>query len=132
MPVYLGSARSNVRKGSSLCRVNVVGPTPSFTVTITGQGDVSYCYLSIDGVKYYSAATIDVESGTVISCTAEYKECDCGKEGGGGVMLNTNWVGVKNYTYTVTKNLQISLGYESDECKCEDVYRYASVKITEE
>ena len=59
------------------------------TITIAGTGNASYCYVSINGVKYTSAATLTVERGTVITCYTGSKECDCGKEGGGNFLDST-------------------------------------------
>ena len=102
-----------------------------FTVNIKGTGNASYCYVTIDGTKYTSQAIVTVAPNTVISCNAGHRECDCGKEGGGGVYLNSNLAATKNYSYTVTKNATITLGYSSGECKCDDSYRYASVDIND-
>lgn len=37
------------------------------TVTISGTGGSKYCYVTINGTKYQSAATVQIEPGTVIS-----------------------------------------------------------------
>ena len=37
------------------------------TVTISGTGGYNYCYVTINGTKYYRSATLQIEPGTVIS-----------------------------------------------------------------
>ena len=45
----------------------IVIPDLSITVTITGTGDSSYCYATINGTKQYSAGTHEVNAGDTIT-----------------------------------------------------------------
>ena len=42
-------------------------PVLSVAVTITGSGDSSYCYATINGTKQYSAGTHEVNAGDTIT-----------------------------------------------------------------
>ena len=45
----------------------IVMPVLSIAVTITGSGDASYCYATINGTKQYSAGTHEVNAGDTIT-----------------------------------------------------------------
>lgn len=38
------------------------------TITMTGSGNASYVYITVNGVKYYSEGTITVPKGSAIEC----------------------------------------------------------------
>ena len=42
-------------------------PVLTIVVTITGAGDASYCYATINGTKQYSAGTHEVNAGDTIT-----------------------------------------------------------------
>lgn len=109
------------------------------TVTIIGSGgDASKRYITIDGVKYLSDATIEVPMGTVIGIHADGKECkECGRGGGAfylnGSLVSSSSAGIDT-TYTINGNISVTFGV-SDACKSscdEDGGETGSVKITEE
>lgn len=81
------------------------------TITITGTGDATYSYVTIDGVKYTSPATLEVPVGTVITCFVGDKD----KENGAFVTVNGNFVlkatSGGSYDYTVVGNIIIQLNY---------------------
>lgn len=82
------------------------------TVTITGSGSVSRCRLTINGTIYTSAATVEVEPGTIVSCYVRLGQVR------GTVKLNGKEVANSGgssatYNYAVEKNVRISLSYSS-------------------
>lgn len=81
--------------------------SPYKTVTITGSGNANSCYVTINGVKYTSATTLEVDSGTVIGATvgAGYY--------GASVSLNGTTVqnGAGTYNHTVNAPCTINLSY---------------------
>lgn len=51
---------------------SIVMVEKTYTVTITGRGQISSCYVTIDGNKYTSAAEITgLPEGTVIGCSTQ-------------------------------------------------------------
>ena len=95
--------------------------SPNKTVTITGSGDSSYAYVTINGTKYISPATVSVPIGTVMTCTVSdqyfngpycYISVD-------GVKVLENAIGSYNHTVTtscavtlvVTQSNGVSYGY---------------------
>lgn len=91
------------------------------TVNITGSGNATYLYLTVDGTKYTSANTVVVPVGTIISCYARRSY------GNGSILLNGTTVASgnpANYDYEVTGNVTIKMTYSS--------YGNATIEITEE
>ena len=115
-------------RGLFLRRVFPGGSAKTVTITVTGSGNSSYCYLTINGAKVYSAGTHEVSPGDVIACYA-------------GAAPNTptsvrhsiklNGVTVKSssggtaslYSYTATTDATISLSREG--------YGNSTITITE-
>lgn len=91
------------------------------TVTITGSGNDTYLYITIDGTKHTSASTVVVPVATIISCYARRSY------GNGSILLNGTTVASGSparYEYEVTGNVTIKLTYSP--------YGTASIEITEE
>ena len=76
---------------------------PTRTVTVTGTGASSYCYLTINGNKVYSARVYHITSGDEIECSINAMSCS--------VTLNGETVMSKSgtYTYTVASDCSIAL-----------------------
>lgn len=86
-----------------------VGFAEMVSVTINGTGDPQYCYVTIDGVKYYSATTINVPVGTVMICTVDHPSTSGTTE---TVTLNGTMVANKtSYTHVITTNMTVSTTY---------------------
>lgn len=78
----------------------------AYTVTITGSGDSSLCYVTVNGQNYTSAATLAVDNGTEIVCYASSAIA------GGEITVNGESVATGSparYTLTVTANVEIAL-----------------------
>lgn len=80
-----------------------------FTITMTGRWNSAACYISIDGVKYYAAQTIEVPEGTEIYCrvyNGPYKDANAITLDGVGVATRDSsseyWY---SYTHTVRSDL---------------------------
>ena len=95
---------------------------PVYTVTITGTGHQNICYLTINGTKYYSKKTLEVEAGTEIVFYAQKKtSSSSGSIKSDAIRLNGTLVNTPNsresadykYTHTMTGNISVKLGYES-------------------
>lgn len=110
-----------------------------FTVTITVDGMyppsefAEKAYITIDGTKYYTAATLEVQQGTVIHCYA----C-IGTSGSyyksyisinGETVASSNGSAVE-YDYTLNGNISIELELVTTELEL--VATAAKVFITEE
>lgn len=83
--------------------------SPYKTVTITGSGHSSYAYVTINGTKYISPATVSVPIGTVMTCTVSdqyqaYPECYISVD---GVKVLENAIG--SYNHTVTTSCAVTL-----------------------
>ena len=79
------------------------------TLTITGSGNVDNCYLTISGKKYYSAATIDVPVGTVVTCygkTSSFTQVNLN-----GTQVSYSQGTTTTYKYSAKKNAKIDLNY---------------------
>ena len=90
-----------------------VDPVQKRTVTITGTGDNSTstsaaeCYVQINGVKYVSPTTVEVDSGTTMLCYA-YAASQT-------ITLNGSNVGSgtpKQYTHTINDNCNVALSVD--------------------
>ena len=90
-----------------------VAPAQKRTVTITGTGDNSTstsaaeCYVQINGVKYVSPTTVEVDSGTTMLCYA-YAASQT-------ITLNGSNVGSgtpKQYTHTINDNCNVALSVD--------------------
>lgn len=75
-------------------------------IAITGTGNSSRCFVTIDGAKYTSAATLTVPAGTVVACTVSYTINQV--EANGTVVLSRS--GTYEYT-TVGGPVEIALFY---------------------
>ena len=97
--------------------------SPYKTVTITGSGSSSWCYVTINGTKYTSAASVKVESGATVQITVGgdvAKYCYVSLDG-------TNVLsGSGTYTYTVTEDCSMKLAMTVHET----YYTCGSVEIT--
>lgn len=75
----------------------------SVSVTITGSGDSSYCYTTINGTKYYSAAFLNVNSGEKITF---YVDIDAGSITIDGEQITDASGGLGGeYTWTVPSGI---------------------------
>lgn len=92
-------------------------------VEITGAGNETVCYVSIDGTMYTGEATIEVNPGTVISAYAAPVHSNA------GIFVNGNKVSDSNYNYTVEGNVTIALASSIDMSTFKI---YGIVQITEE
>lgn len=75
------------------------------TLTLEGTGNINNCYIEIGGVRYYSAQTLKVKSGTEIYCYAISTEI-----GAQNIYLNGVGVG-ESYQYVATSHVKINLEY---------------------
>lgn len=74
------------------------GASDSVTLTITGRGNESYCYLQIGDTKYYSPQTVaDILVGTLIYCY------------GSSIYYEGENVSSDEYYYVIPKNTNIEL-----------------------
>ena len=87
-------------------------------VTITGTGDSSVAYVTINGTQYTSEATVPVQAGTEIQCYAKFISI----MGAGGVYLNGSQLKVEKYTFNAESDVSINL-YNA-------YYNYGEAKIT--
>lgn len=83
--------------------------SPYKTVTITGSGHSTYAYVTINGTKYISPATVSVPNGTVMTCTVSdqyqrYPECYISVD---GVKVLEHAIG--SYNHTVTTSCAVAL-----------------------
>lgn len=83
--------------------------SPYKTVTITGSGDSSYAYVTINGTKYISPATVSVPVGTVMTCTVsdQYSNDPYCYISVDGVKVLENAIG--SYNHTVTTSCAVKL-----------------------
>lgn len=83
--------------------------SPNKTVTITGSGDSSYAYVTINGTKYISPATVSVPIGTVMTCTVsdQYFNDQYCYISVDGVKVLENAIG--SYNHTVTTSCAVTL-----------------------
>lgn len=71
----------------------------NITVNITGTGSYSTFYVTINGKKYYKAQTLEITSGTTISCTPA---------GGGSVTVNGSHAATgKTYNYVPDSSVTV-------------------------
>lgn len=83
----------------------IIPPKP--VVTITGTGNSSYSYVTINGTKYTKSATVEVEEGTTIAAyVGRGTDMLEGVIEVDGVDVLT---GVGTYNYTVTGNCAVKL-----------------------
>ena len=84
--------------------------TKEYAVNITGTGDSTYCYATVNNTKYTSAKTLAVAAGTKVSC---YVKTQSGTAGNVwvGVNLNGSWVleTTGTYKHTVNANCTVDL-----------------------
>ena len=88
-------------------------------VTITGTGNSTNAYVTINGTKYTSAETVKVTAGTEIYCYARYIP----STGNGGVYLNGTQLKTSAYTFDAGSDVSIALKYNS-------ISYYGTAKIT--
>ena len=98
----------------------------TYTVTITGTGDASNCYVSVNGINYTSAGMIEVEDGELITVHTKYYGL-LGDYGDEGVFVDGVQVAQSDYSYTVNSNTSISLITTYVDVLYVNIY---SVKIT--
>lgn len=80
-------------------------------ITMTGNlYSSTYGYITINNKQYYSAATVEVEEGTVITFHARRSGTAPGRVKVNGVQVFTNSTDtMKAYSYTVNSNISISM-----------------------
>ena len=97
----------------------IVMPVLPIDVTITGTGDASYCYATINGTKQYSAGTHEVNAGDTITfgvygtATAYYGSVTID----GAKVLSTT-TGLDTYNWTVPSGIstiEIAMTYRSHD-----------------
>lgn len=98
---------------------SIVMEEKTYTVTITGGGNATYCYVEIGGAKYSLFTTItDLPAGTVISCYARAR----GTTRSGVIKVNGETVASQKYTssgaaaeydYEIHGDTSIALNYNS-------------------
>lgn len=74
-------------------------------VTITGTGDSTKAYVTINGTQYTSAVTITVPAGTEIYCYAYYLS----SKNSGGVYFNGTQLKVSEYTFNAESDVSIAM-----------------------
>lgn len=81
-------------------------------VTISGTGDETYCYADINGIKYSSAATVEVDIGSEISIFVSSGS----RPGQRNCYIALNGVNVQdgagNYIHIVDTSCNVSLHYD--------------------
>lgn len=125
MTANVGGVAREVAGGIALVNgvareIELVGGVVDASITITGSGNTSYLYLTIDGRKHTSAGSLEVPVGTVISCYASRSS------GSASIVLNGTTVASgrpARYDYEVTGNATIKLTYSS--------YSTSKIEITE-
>lgn len=95
------------------------------TVKITGTGSSTYCYVTINGTKYTSAATLTVEEGTVVTCGVRAYKSTAEIYVNGQVVKSSTSNTTITYEHTLSNDATIEMNYSSGAAT------YA-VKITEE
>lgn len=99
------------------------------TVTVTGYGSTSYCYVIINGTNVVNAGTHQVIPGDTIGCYASNRYVGLQ----GAIRLNGTTVVYEypaSYTYTVTKNATIKL--ESYTSAATGDYTMYRISITDQ
>lgn len=105
----------DITKGKTL--VSGAGYDINFTsthvITITGSSNKSYAYVEINGVKYTGPATVEVTSGTVMTCyiysntnTAIVREIDAN---GNRTIVKWGMDAKLYYYYTVEQDISVTL-----------------------
>ena len=97
-------------KGLFLRRVYSEAKPTGCTITVTGTGDATSCYLIINGVKAQSAGTYTVPVGDTIECTVKSTSSSYQSY----IKLNGNYEErgsnvTLTYDYEVAKNATINL-----------------------
>ena len=91
-----------------------IGFAKMFAVTLTGTGwNATPCYITLDGVKYNAAQTIEVPEGTELFCSV----FNYSSKGASAITLNGEGVAEKGtasgayqywvYTHVITSNLTV-------------------------
>ena len=85
------------------------------TITLSGSGSPSYCYVTINGTKYTSAGTYTVNKGDTIVCGVYGRSSTYygAVTVDGTQVLKVTSMSTETYTYTVTEDVNISLSYTS-------------------
>lgn len=80
------------------------------TVTITGIGHPQNLYVTVNDIGYYTSATVQAETGTIITTTINSKGSL-----GTGVAVDDSIVSTQlgNYNYTVTDDCEVVLDYST-------------------
>lgn len=105
----IGGVSRDIKSGtvlvSGVLREIEFGFEPSvFTVELKGTFNNYYAYVTINGEKYVSSMTIDVEEGTEIDVRVDYESTSYMSS----ITLNGDFVSRLNYTLTVTGNVVIN------------------------
>lgn len=87
------------------------------SITITGNGNASYCYITINDQKYESAATVQVDSGTVVTLYVRQSGALFGSIWIDNILYaSTNYqTQSRTYNLTVTENISIALEYTTNQ-----------------
>lgn len=84
------------------------------TLTITGTGNYSYCYIKVEGTRYYQAKEIVTAIGAPIYCYVS----DRSDASSAGIWLNNSLVQsgeTASYDYTVTEDVDFALSYSNNQ-----------------
>lgn len=82
------------------------------TVTITGTGDSTYCYVTINNTKYTAPATLQVSPKTSVKLSVKKNDRNTGQQTNGTKYLNGATYTFSNYQ--VTGNTTFKLEVASD------------------
>lgn len=92
------------------------------TVTINGMGDSTYCYVTIDGVKYYGSIgnviTINVPAGTVMSCYVGHPASSGYTK---AIQLNGTMVSMDKYNHVITTDMTVATMYANASAKVSNI-----------
>ena len=128
--VLIGGVLREIESG--LVLVNGVSREIEFgggkkVITITGTGNTTRCHVTIGGTKYTSGATVEVDTGTVITLYIN------GSPSFSAIYINGSQVGTETatYSYAVEKNVEIKLEYRMTTSGSARRY-YAYIYVTEQ
>ena len=100
-------------------------PVLSVAVTITGTGDKSYCYATINGTKQYSAGTHEVNAGDKITFGVVGSNINYGEvKIDGTQVLKVTSGSTKTYDWTVPS------GISTVEIKMNYNFGYGRITVT--
>lgn len=80
------------------------------TLTLTGTGNTSECYIQIAGIKYSSAQTLEIKTGTEVYCYASSFSGAMIQLN--GALVSSSASGETDYLYTISSDAKIQFSYE--------------------